>query len=222
MKQDLFLNQCFRTWSSSYMINRVQTEHTSIPLSMKCFFLCWAEHTKNISDIRILKVEEARIQGELLECSCCFDDECLLEDMMACSDGHLFCKDCVKRSSETVIGDGKSQFPCLEADCEHVFPLSVIQVVLPHNSFSSLLRRLQEEEVKQADIPDLISCPFCSFATIMPDPENKVFKCLQPDCLKESCRWPNMNWGLWSTCYGRKPCSYILKSLKVNCLIIEF
>ena len=52
-----------------------------------------------------------------------------------------------------------------------------------------MLRKLQEEEVRQAGIPDLLDCPFCSFATIMSDPNDRVFRCLNPECLKDSCRW---------------------------------
>ena len=123
-----------------------------------------------------------------MECLCCYDDEVIIEDMNTCAEGHCFCKGCIKRSSEEVIGQGRLKFPCLSADCEGDIPMSVLQSVLPANVFSSVVRKIQEEEIKQADIPDLISCPFCPFATIMPNPEDKVFKCLSPECLKESCR----------------------------------
>ena len=72
--------------------------------------------------------------------------------------------------------------------CEHQFPLKTLQDILPANLFSLALRKMQEEELRQAAIPDLVSCPFCSFATIMPDTVDKVFKCLNPDCLRDSCR----------------------------------
>lgn len=134
-------------------------------------------------------VEEAKRDGSLMECGCCFDDECLFEDMAACTDGHLYCKECIRRSSEVRIGENKFDFPCLMDSCGHKFPVQTLQSVLPHNVFSNVLRKMQEEEIRQADIPDLVSCPFCSFATIMPDPNDKVFKCLNPQCLKESCRY---------------------------------
>lgn len=43
------------------------------------------------------------------------------------------------------------------------------------------------EEVKAAGIEDLELCPFCDFATI-PAPTDKIFRCLNPECMKESCR----------------------------------
>ncbi|CAG2064970.1 unnamed protein product, partial [Timema podura] len=50
-----------------------------------------------------------------------------------------------------------------------------------------MLQRKQMEEVKAAGIEDLESCPFCDFATILPN-DDKVFRCLNLDCMKESCR----------------------------------
>jgi TRIAD3 protein (E3 ubiquitin-protein ligase RNF216) len=87
-----------------------------------------------------------------------------------------------------VIGQGKTDFKCLDGACSEHFSLSTLQHVLSVNIFSIVLRKMQEEEIQKADIPDLVSCPFCSFATIMPDQNDKVFKCLNPECLKESCR----------------------------------
>ncbi|OWF42616.1 E3 ubiquitin-protein ligase [Mizuhopecten yessoensis] len=145
-------------------------------------------HLQQQRTLKEMRREEARANGELLPCECCFDDECLFEDMTSCQDGHLFCKECVRRSSEVVIGDGKCSFPCLTDSCDYQFPLPVLQEVMSPNMFSILLKRIQEAEVKQADIPDLVSCPFCSFATIISNPDDKVFKCLNPECLKESCR----------------------------------
>ena len=122
-----------------------------------------------------------------MECNCCFDDEVLFEDMAACAEGHLFCKECIQRSSSEIIGQAKVKFPCLGADCESQFPTVTLQQVLPHATFSNLLKKVQAEEIMMAAIPGLESCPFCNFATIMPE-EDKLFKCLNPECLKESCR----------------------------------
>lgn len=76
----------------------------------------------------------------------------------------------------------------VSGSCELEFPLAVLQELLPTTTFSLALRKMQEEELRLADIPHLVNCPFCSFATIMPDQEDKVFRCMNPECLKESCR----------------------------------
>ncbi|PSN44723.1 hypothetical protein C0J52_16651 [Blattella germanica] len=59
--------------------------------------------------------------------------------------------------------------------------------LLKPSIFSRMLQRKQLEEVKAAGIEDLESCPFCDFASIPPRGD-KIFKCLNPDCMRESCR----------------------------------
>ncbi|XP_071162656.1 E3 ubiquitin-protein ligase RNF216-like [Mytilus edulis] len=179
------------------MKSKPRTKTVNLPEDPDEFFyyeILYCEHEPLIKDHleekeRFLQLQrkQAKENGELFECGCCFDDECMFEEMSVCAEGHLFCKECIRRSSEVIIGDGKTKFPCLLDSCTEEFPVSVLQQILPTNMFSILLRRLQEEEIKQAGIPDLVSCPFCSFATIMSD-EDKVFKCMNPECLKESCR----------------------------------
>ncbi|KAL8617652.1 hypothetical protein ACOMHN_047898 [Nucella lapillus] len=146
------------------------------------------DHFLEREALRQVRLVEARANGQLLECPCCCEEECLSEDMRACVQGHLFCRNCVAHSARVAFGDGKTTFPCLSGYCEHQFPLSVLKESLPSAMFSKMLRKLQEEEVRQAGIADLVECPFCSFATIMPDPHDKVLHCLNPECLKDSCR----------------------------------
>jgi hypothetical protein len=135
------------------------------------------------------KVAVAKKKGCLMECVCCYNEECLEEDMLACSGGHLYCKECVQRASEVAIGEGKHQLTCL-GQCEDVFALSTLQKALKANTFSKWLSRIQLAEIEKAEIDGLEQCPFCSFATIMdttPE-ENKNFVCQNPDCGKDSCR----------------------------------
>lgn len=63
--------------------------------------------------IRQAKLDAAKENNELIECGCCFDDECLFEDMAPCEDGHLFCKECIRRSVEAAVGEGRTKFQCL-------------------------------------------------------------------------------------------------------------
>lgn len=84
------------------------------------------------------------------------------------------------------LSEGETHINCL-IDCGSEFNLSVLQCILLPTKFSILLRKRQEAEVMAAGLEGLVSCPFCHFASIPPQ-EDKVFKCFNPDCMKESCR----------------------------------
>ena len=119
------------------------------------------------------------------------------------------------RHAEGLIGQGRVDFPCLDPSCNLTFGYGILQVsnlhhlntviffkemtrgsyifitcqqVLRPSVLSHVLRRKQTEEIQAANIPHLVCCPFCDFATIMEDPNDKIFRCLDPECMKESCR----------------------------------
>ena len=73
--------------------------------------------------------------------------------------------------------------------------METLSKVLPAKTMSLCLRKMQEEAIRLADIQDLVSCPFCPFAAIVSDPGDKVFRCLNPECLKESCRFGVVQFG---------------------------
>ena len=79
---------------------------------------------------------------------------------------------------------------CL-GSCDEIFDLIILQRALHANMFSKWLKKIQLAEVEEAAPEGLEKCPFCEFATIMEhDPEaDKVFKCQNPECGKESCRY---------------------------------
>ncbi|KAK8406659.1 hypothetical protein O3P69_007319 [Scylla paramamosain] len=134
----------------------------------------------------------AKAANELQECQCCYDDEVLEADMEPCTsqnDHHKFCVNCIRRFVEEEIGQGRTSFRCLEGECKDEFSLTTLQKVMKPSIFSKILERKQLEEIAAADIEDLVACPFCNFQTIMPNPEDKVFKCLNPECMKDSCRY---------------------------------
>ncbi|XP_049833243.1 LOW QUALITY PROTEIN: uncharacterized protein LOC126276571 [Schistocerca gregaria] len=134
---------------------------------------------------RVKSFKKAKENNES-ECGCCYDDEVLAEDTVTCIEGHIFCKTCLQKYAETQIGDGKTIFTCL-SNCDAEFSLKMLQGVLRPSVFSKMLQRKQIEEVKSAAIPGLEVCPFCDFASIPPE-EDKIFRCLNPECMKESCR----------------------------------
>ena len=82
---------------------------------------------------RLLNFREHEVNGGLLEwyflvwivltgSGCCFD-ECPLNCMTACGEGHLFCLDCARRSAETTVGNGGHVFKCMDlSGCKAEFP----------------------------------------------------------------------------------------------------
>jgi len=144
-------------------------------------------------------VEVARKTGSLFECQCCFDGDCLLTEVAMCEEGHMFCKECIRRGAGVQIGDQKTGISCL-TQCDASFSLAVLKVNLSATVFSRLLQRQQLEEVQAAGLEDLVQCPACNFATIMPDPLDKVVRCRNPECGKESCRLCQENNHIPLTC----------------------
>lgn len=145
-------------------------------------------YTRQQNASKIEKLDYARKNNLLVECSCCYDDEVLSEDMLSCPKGHYFCRTCIKRYTETTIGDSKYKFKCINDTCETEFSLEVLHDVLDTNLFNNLIRNRQNEEIKSANLDGLESCPFCTYAVIIENPDEKIFSCLNPNCMKETCR----------------------------------
>ncbi|KAK0097887.1 hypothetical protein PV326_012973 [Microctonus aethiopoides] len=126
-----------------------------------------------------------KMQGKLLVCQCCYDDECMPSKCSTCENGHNFCNSCIITGTDSKLGDGEAHVPCFMA-CGSEFSLSTLQNILLPTKFSILLKKRQAAEVMAAGLEGLVSCPFCHFASIPPEGD-KVFKCLNPECMKESC-----------------------------------
>lgn len=103
-----------------------------------------------------------------------------------CNEGHVFCYECIIRGTEITLANGDALVKCF-AECQSEFSLATLQKVLLPTKFSALLKKNQAAEIIAAGVDGLVSCPFCHFASI-PPPEDKVFKCLNPECMKETCR----------------------------------
>ena len=136
---------------------------------------------------RQMKIEEAKRQGLLQECLCCYSDDCLPEDMISCKGGHVYCRDCIARGTDVAIGDGKTVIECL-GHCKEEIGWQELQKVVAPNVLSKLLQRRQAEEVGAAEMDNMVSCPFCPYVTIMDNPDDKVLVCRNPECGRDSCR----------------------------------
>ncbi|EFN86040.1 uncharacterized protein LOC105181804 [Harpegnathos saltator] len=166
----------------------VQTEN--IPLLQECAFILHKTELQayfnELKEKEEKEFNELKAKNELFECQCCYDNECMPSKCSTCEDGHIFCNSCVAKCTDVKLAEGETHIYCL-IDCGSEFHLSVLQHVLLPTKFSILLQKRQEAEVMAAGLEGLVSCPFCHFASIPPQ-EDKVFKCFNPDCMKESCR----------------------------------
>ncbi|KAJ8924800.1 hypothetical protein NQ315_000954 [Exocentrus adspersus] len=162
----------------------------NIPVLQELAYLVHKDKIKNYLLEKQKQEEQDRLfakQNNLMEtCTCCFDDEVMPKDTFMCPNGCKFCRDCIKKSCEVTMGESKTSFPCL-ADCSSEFDLQTLQAALPPKVFSKLAQKKALAEVKAAGIEDLETCPFCDFASI-PNEGDKIFRCLNPECMKESCR----------------------------------
>jgi len=129
-------------------------------------------------------------QNKRGECGCCFDSDILEVQMLSCPIGHLFCKECIKRGSESAYGEGKTELLCFQGNCEEKFELKILENVIESAKFSKWSLKIQSAEVEKAGVSGLESCPFCHYAVIMENtPEQApTFICRHPDCGKKSCR----------------------------------
>eukprot|EP00092_Neocalanus_flemingeri_P005268 GFUD01005667.1.p1 GENE.GFUD01005667.1~~GFUD01005667.1.p1 ORF type:complete len:929 (+),score=262.59 GFUD01005667.1:112-2898(+) len=133
------------------------------------------------------KMAAARLAGALVECQCCFRDDCLEEDMVKCSGGHLYCRDCVENSTKVAMGEGKTTMECL-GQCSEEISWQELARALQPNVLSKLIQKRQAQEVEQAGIESVVACPFCPYLTIMENEADKVLVCRSSDCGRESCR----------------------------------
>ncbi|XP_023320603.1 uncharacterized protein LOC111695487 [Eurytemora carolleeae] len=139
---------------------------------------------------RTRRIQEAKRNGGLFTCACCFDDECLITEVFMCQSDlldHMFCGLCIRRGSEVQIGDGRTRIICFQEQCDNEIEMQVLKQVLKGKVYEKLMEKRQAEDVVNAKIQDLVQCPHCTYAVIMPDNE-KLIRCGNPDCAKVSCR----------------------------------
>ncbi|WVQ83480.1 hypothetical protein IAT38_005621 [Cryptococcus sp. DSM 104549] len=143
---------------------------------------------KNEAEAKRIAYEEAIAQGHGIECGCCFGDE-LLENMVQCAEGHLFCNDCALQHAETKLGDQQTTILCMDTGgCQFPFPESELTRLLPAKSLGLYHRLKQAKELELAGIEGLESCPSCPYSAIIDNPDEKLFRCMREGCMQVTCR----------------------------------
>ncbi|CAF3685354.1 unnamed protein product [Rotaria socialis] len=134
------------------------------------------------------RVKRAKKDNETLDCNICCREDLLIDDMVECSVGHLYCRNCVRTHIDLCFKEGKCRFVCVENLCPGEYTMRLVSELLPPKDLNRLNRRIQEENIRQAEIDGLECCSYCPYAVIVDNPDDKVFRCLNPECMKETCR----------------------------------
>lgn len=103
-------------------------------LLLVIFQLAYLSHKEEIKTHLLQKQKwekqerlDAKKNSLMETCNCCYDEEVMPKDTYNCPNGCKFCKECIKKSCEVALGEGKTDFPCL-ADCSAEFTLQTLQV----------------------------------------------------------------------------------------------
>lgn len=124
-------------------------------------------------------------EQSMYECCCCYTPVDF-DEMAQCPEGHLICRNCIKNSIETALGEGRVRTECLCTDgCNCKISMNELERVLP----KKLIKRLDEIEafnaIKNVNIKGLRTCWKCGYKII--DEDNKgPFIC--PWCYEKTCK----------------------------------
>jgi TRIAD3 protein (E3 ubiquitin-protein ligase RNF216) len=132
--------------------------------------------------------EENERAGAVMECGCCFIDV-PISRMVQCAEGHLFCSDCIKKYvEETVYASGQTTVHCLDQDgCKANFPMTQLERAVPAHQLSKIFARLADLDIQKAGLENVHRCPHCDFQMEIPNPDERLFNCRNPECGLETC-----------------------------------
>ncbi|GAA6031635.1 hypothetical protein JCM8097_006559 [Rhodosporidiobolus ruineniae] len=140
------------------------------------------------ADAKEKKLQEEIDSGAYFECGCCFG-ETALSQMVSCLEGCSFCQDCGRMNAETQIGMRKYILPCMSTSgCPSVFSEREAERFLSRTTLAALHKIKQEKDLHAAEIEGLEQCPFCPFACIIENPDERLFVCQRDGCKVTSCR----------------------------------
>ncbi|KAG0035005.1 hypothetical protein BGZ81_001515 [Podila clonocystis] len=147
---------------------------------------------KEIADLEEAEEEERNLKfytdlDALVECGCCYDD-IPPNRTASCEEGHLFCWSCCRRGAESELGYRRTVLKCMASDCKSSFPDSEAKNFLVPAVFNGLQQARQQQEIKMAGLDSLVECPFCSYAAVVENDDDKEFRCMGRKCRKVSCR----------------------------------
>ncbi|KAI4601077.1 hypothetical protein KJ359_012264 [Pestalotiopsis sp. 9143b] len=162
-----------------------------------------ARRVRDEKDAEELNLEQAKENGAVQDCGCCFE-EFPLNRMVHCEGNvvHWFCRKCMRQQAETVIGQGQHTITCLSMDaCSAGYSHTQRKTFIDKKLQVALDRNEAQAALQAVGIENLETCPFCPMAMEYPPvAENKEFHCTNPRCEVVSCRLCRKRTHLPQTC----------------------
>ena len=146
-------------------------------------------------------------EGDVLECGCCFGDTPSAKTTHCDAETpHFFCLDCAKGNVKATLEKQRHDFHCMDASgCTAEFRRSEQVKFIDEDTMETLDRVHAKAALREAEIDDLESCPFCDFQAICdPIEVDKEFRCENEYCLIVSCRLCKMTSHIPKTCAEHK------------------
>lgn len=72
--------------------------------------------------------------------------------------------------------------------CDGTFVLAEVERFLPPKSIEMLNKIKQDKEIEAAQLEGLTKCPFCPYACVIEDPNERLLRCQRPECMAVTCR----------------------------------
>jgi hypothetical protein len=112
------------------------------------------------------------------------------QTMIQCPEAHLFCKSCMKSYASNLLGMHDSNITCIDqSGCSAPIPESEVRRFLSEGMMKLWGRVKQRKEIEAAGLGGLEECPFCDYAVILENVEDKLLRCGNVDaCGVVSCR----------------------------------
>ncbi|RDB23590.1 hypothetical protein Hypma_009259 [Hypsizygus marmoreus] len=137
-----------------------------------------------------MSVEANESPTDHIECGCCFAAY-PFEQMVQCSEMHLFCFSCMKTHASVLLGAQNPNIQCVDqSGCTAVIPSCQLRRFLSEKMMNAWERVSQRHELDSAGLQGLEDCPFCEWACIIEGETITVFECgNKEECGVVSCRW---------------------------------
>jgi len=69
-----------------------------------------------------------------------------------------------------------------------IFGESILNRILKASTLQLYHRVCARRDLQAAGLDDLEECPFCDYAVVVENPDEKLFRCQREDCAEVSCR----------------------------------